>query len=179
MLAAEDVLRTAGLRRFYEYWDGLPKTAHMPDRADFNPAAIHKLMPNVTILEVVSPDFIRARLIGTAIATTLGVDMTGHNYLDYIAEGEREAYLKMLALQFSKPCGRISIMRARRSTGLLGRIEVMSLPMFYARSGNPMLFNYFEAMESTGFDNVEIREVQGFDDVQWLDIGAGVPPPRL
>ena len=98
MPAADDLLHTAGLRLFYEYWDSLPKTAHMPDRADFNPAAIHMLMPNVTILEVTSPDFVRVRLVGTAIAATLGIDMTDHNYLDYIAESERDGYLQMLGL---------------------------------------------------------------------------------
>ncbi|MGV8998045.1 MAG: PAS domain-containing protein [Parvibaculaceae bacterium] len=178
MLAAEDVMHTAGLKRFYDYWNSLPKTAHMPDRQDFNPAAIHTLMPNVTILELVSPNFVLARLIGTAIATTLGVDMTGHNYLDYIADGEREGYLKMLALQFSVPCGRRTFLRGRLSTGVLGRIDVVSLPMFYARSGHPMLLNYFESMERTGIDAAEHREVLGFDDIQWLDIGAGVPPER-
>jgi len=176
MLAAEEVLHTAGLKRFYEYWDSLPKTAHMPDRQDFNPAAIHTLMPNVTMLEIVSPEFVRTRLIGTAVAATIGIDMTDHNYLDYIADDERGHYIELLDLQFSVPCGRRSIIRARRSSGALGRIEVIALPMFYAHNGSRMLLSYFEALDATSFDEVEVRQVQAFEGLRWIDIGAGVPP---
>lgn len=178
MLAAEDILSAVSLRRFYEYWDGLPKRGFVPDRADFNPAAIHKLMPSVTMLEVTAPDFILVRLAGTAIVVTVGVDMTGHNYLDYFTPEDRTTYLSILGTQLAWPCGRRSVIHARKATGVLGRIEVLSLPMYYARTGNPIMLNCFEAMKSTGIDDGSLPEVEGVEDIQWIDIGAGVPPKR-
>lgn len=174
MEIALDILRTAGARRFFEYWDSLPKTGFVPDRKDFNPAAIYPLMPSVSILEIVSRDHVEMRFIGTDLVGRIGMDPTGHNYLDLMKPSARESYLDMLHTQIERPCGRKSIMLSRHVSGLLNRVEAVSLPMTHKVSGHALIISCFEKTETFGIDDGE-REVQAYEDIKWIDIGAGVP----
>lgn len=175
MLLAMELLQSAGARQFMEYWNSLPKAGVLPDRSDFNPTAIYKLMPAITILEIVSPDRVEMRLVGTDLVERMGIDPTGRNYLDSIAPAARLPYLEMLNRQINHPCGRLSILKTREASGILSQVEVLSLPMSHRLSGHPLIISYFGSTESVGFDGDETREVRGFEDVRWIDIGAGVP----
>ncbi|MFZ3035586.1 MAG: PAS domain-containing protein [Parvibaculum sp.] len=169
-----EVLHTAGARQFFGYWDSLPKENFVPDRKDFDPLAIHRLMPFVSILEVVSPDRVEMRLIGTDLVQRMGYDPTGQNYLDSFEPEVRAQYLDILNTQIDHPCGRRSTLRTREKSGILSSVEVLALPMSHARSGHPLLVSCFANTQSIGFNPGE-REVQGLDDIIWIDIGAGVP----
>jgi hypothetical protein len=174
MQAAVDILCTANARRFFAYWDSLPKVDHVPDRADFNPAAIHKLMPIVTLLEIMSPDRVEMRLVGTDLVERMGVDPTGQNYLDTFEPEGRKRYLDLINTQISHPCGRRSMLHTREASGILSTVEVLSLPMTHVRSGHPLIVSCFEPTQAVGFD-AGGRAVRDVDDVVWIDIGAGVP----
>lgn len=169
-----DILHTAGARRFFEYWNSLPKKDFVPDRKDFNPAAIYSLMPSISILEVLSREHMDMRFIGTDLVERIGMDPTGGNYLDLMIPSARETFLDILYTQLSQPCGRHNIMLSRHESGLLNRVEVISLPMTHVASGNPLVISCFEKTESIGVDDGG-REVRGFDHLRWIDIGAGVP----
>lgn len=175
MAPVAEILQSEGARQFFVYWDSLPKTGFVPDRADFNPAAIYRLMPTMTILEIMSPDRIEMRLVGTDLVRRMGTDPTGKNYLDSIAPDARQFYLEMLDRQISHPCGRQTILRTHEATGILARVEALSLPMTHRLSGHPLIVSYFGPTESIGFDGRADREVQNFEDIRWIDIGAGVP----
>ncbi len=170
-----EILQSAGARQFFEYWDSLPKTGFVPDRSDFNPPAIHRLMPSISLLEIVAPDRVELRLVGTDLVERMGTDPTGKNYLDSIAPDARPSYLEMLGHQVNHPCGRQSILRTREASGILSSVEVLSLPMSHRLSGHSLVVSYFGPTESVGFDGNGFREVQSFEDVRWIDIGAGVP----
>ena len=175
MSPVSEILQSAGARQFFEYWNGLPKVGLVPDRSTFNPPAIHRLMPSVTILEVVPPDRVEMRLIGTDLVARMGADPTGKNYLDSIAPAARLPYLEMLNHQVNHPCGRQSVLHTHEASGILSRVEVLSLPMTHRLSGHPLILSYFGPTESVSFDGRDYREVQSFEDVRWIDIGAGVP----
>ena len=132
-------------------------------------------MPSVTLLEVVLPDRVEMRLIGTDLVERMGGDPTGKNYLDYIVPEARSNYLELLCSQINHPCGRRSALQTREASGILSRVEVLTLPMTHNLSGHPLILSYFGPTESVGFDGGTDREVQVFEDIQWIDIGAGVP----
>lgn len=173
MLALPDFLRTASARRFYSYWDGLPKEGLVPDRKDFSPAAIAPLMSAVTILEVVSDDLIVQRLAGTAICRAIGFDPTGGNALDLIAPEVRPRYLSLLRDQTATPCGRWNMLRSRREN-LVERAEVLTLPMRHGLSGHWMILSYFGSIETLAYEHGPY-EFLAYEDTQWIDLGAGVP----
>lgn len=167
-------LRTNGAKRFFNYWDSLPKAGLIPDRKSFNPAAIADLMSVVTIIEIWSRARIDLRLIGTAVAERMGFDPTGRNYLDFIAPEVRETFLRLIDAQISRPCGRVSVIRARSASGLIERSEALALPMFHERSGHYMIVACISPIEKLGYEPGGY-EVLGYEDMGWVDIGAGVP----
>lgn len=169
-----EVLHTAGALQFFDYWNSLPKVNFVPDRKDFDPLKIRRLMPFVSILEIVSPDRVEMRLIGTDLVQRMGYDPTGQNYLDSFEPDSRPEYLKILYTQINHPCGRRSTLQTREKNGILSQVEVLALPMSHMKSGHPLLMSCFARTESVGFDPGE-RKVRGLDDVVWIDIGAGLP----
>lgn len=173
MLAEPDVLQTAGARRFFGYWDSLPKEDFAPSRGDFSPGQIAALMPAITILEVVSDDLILQRLTGTAVCRALGFDPTGTNALDLMQPQIRPDYLKLIKHQISTPCGRWNLIRSRREN-LIERVEVVALPMRHAPTGHWMIISYFATLETLSYDPGPY-EILGYENTSWIDIGAGVP----
>ena len=169
-----EVLQTAGARQFFDYWDRLPKVNFVPDRKDFDPVAIHRLMPFISILEVMLPDRVEMRLIGTDLVQRIGHDPTGQNYLDFFELDARAKYLDIITTQINHPCGRRSTLRTREKNDILSSVEVLALPMSHVRSGHPLLVSCFAKTQSVGFDPGE-WEVQRLEDIVWIDIGAGVP----
>jgi hypothetical protein len=174
MHGAQNFLHTVGARRFFEYWDRLPKTDLLPDRGSFNPGVIADLMPAVTILEVWSRERIDIRLSGTAVCKTMGFDPTGRNGLDLVAPEARDSYLRLIEEQISRPCGRRNVLRSRHASGLIMRTEVVTLPMRHARTGHSMILSFFSALDVVGIGEGGYA-ILSYEETQWLDIGAGVP----
>lgn len=174
MRAMRDRLHTDGARRFFDYWDGLPKDGFIPDRASFNPAAIPELMRAVTMLEIWSRDRIDIRLAGTAVCDAMGFDPTGRNGVDLVATEAREDYLRLIEAQTGHPCGRRNVLRTRHSGGLVTRSEAITLPMSHKLSGHAMILSFFAAIESVGFEAGGYR-ILAHEDTRWVDIGAGTP----
>jgi hypothetical protein len=173
MLAEPDVLQTAGAKRFFSYWDSLPKEGVVPDRSDFSPAPIAALMPAVTLLEIVSDEMILQRLTGTAVCRGMGFDPTGRNALDLIAPAARPGYLDLIRKQISTPCGRWNIIRSRRDN-MIDRAEVLTLPMKHRLSGHWMILAYFGTLAPVSYEPGPY-EILAYENTCWIDIGAGVP----
>lgn len=75
-------MRHPGMRRGYEYWNGLRRDGALPRRADIQPADIKDLLPHVALLDVIdNGERFRYRLVGTSIAHHFGYDFTGR-YMD-------------------------------------------------------------------------------------------------
>ncbi|MCE9651362.1 MAG: PAS domain-containing protein [Parvibaculum sp.] len=174
MHGGREVLLTDSTKRFFDYWNSLPKVDFVPDRSSFSPPAIYDLMPAVTLLEIWSRERIDLRLIGTAVAKGMGIEPTGKNYLDLLAPEAREPYLRLLDAQIAQPCGRRSTLGSRNASGIVARTEVLALPLFHSLSGHHMLVSCFAPMEAVGYEK-GAYEIRTFEDTEWVDIGAGVP----
>lgn len=173
MLAEPEVLQTTGAKRFFSYWNSLPKAGMVPDRSDFSPVGIAPLMPAVTMLELVSDELVLQRLTGTAVCRGMGFDPTGRNALDLIAPAARPAYLDLLHKQTATPCGRWNIIRSRHDN-MVDRAEVLTLPMSHRASGHWMILAYFATLAPVAYDPGPY-EILGYEDTRWIDIGAGTP----
>ncbi|HEY4345192.1 MAG TPA: PAS domain-containing protein [Parvibaculum sp.] len=174
MNARHDGLRTEGARRFFNYWDSLPKKNLVPDRKSFSPERIRDLMRAVTILEIWSRARIDMRLAGTAVCAAMGFDPTGANMLELQAPGTREAYLRLLEEQCNRPCGRRNLLTARHSDGTIVKAEVVTLPMSHEEAGHDMILSYFCSIETVGFGE-HSYQILSREATHWIDIGAGVP----
>ena len=65
-------------RQLYDYWLELAKTRQLPSRADFNPARLPRLLPGISLIDVVKPlENCRIRLAGTRLREIYDREVTG------------------------------------------------------------------------------------------------------
>lgn len=66
----------------------------MPRRADIDPSELTRLLPHLQITELLDDGArVRYRLVGTAIVTAYGEELTG-KYFDEVFEGERLRFVE-------------------------------------------------------------------------------------
>ena len=62
----------------YSYWAGLRRGARLPGRGDVDPAALKRLLPTVSLIDVRrEPLDFRVRLAGTGLYSVYGREITG------------------------------------------------------------------------------------------------------
>ena len=71
-----------GLRALYDYWERSRPGERLPGRQHLDPLDIPDLLPNLLLIDVLSPDDYRYRLVGTALARRVGRDTTGLSIID-------------------------------------------------------------------------------------------------
>lgn len=162
---------------FARYWLSLDAVDLVPGRAHFTPESIPGLLPHLGIHELISPDFIKLRLVGSAIVDDYGREITGHNYLDFVEPNRRAKASRALHLVCEHP----SIMIAHLSSTTVGggalTRESIALPMRNDEGAvNLIYFCSTPARErTTYFDEREELRVATVLDRRFIDIGVGVP----
>jgi hypothetical protein len=167
-----------------EEWDAARSGALVPRRAEIDPAALRPLLPNLFILELLSPDEIRFRLAGTRYCDLVGFDATGMNFIDLAPAEDRRtrAYRNWSAVR--RPCGTYFTVLRKFHTGTREFHYGLLLPVRPARDGGaPQLIGVL--VSSSGRDRVNRAEepVLTMPEIfEFVDIGAGVPasihPPK-
>jgi hypothetical protein len=89
------------LRAMFDYWQSKAAGRRMPDRADIDPAEIPRLLPNITLVEILPDrvDCFRYRLVGTEIVRAFGREMTGRTTDDI-----PDRKMKALAVETFSAC---------------------------------------------------------------------------
>jgi hypothetical protein len=79
-------------RQLFDYWVSLHAGSSMPCRSDLRPAAIARLLPSVTLIDIEKPVAkSRIRLAGTRIVEHYHAEITGRT-LDELGWGEHHGY---------------------------------------------------------------------------------------
>ena len=95
-----------GLRALYEYWERCRPVDGLPGRQHLDPLDIPGLLPNLLLIDVLSSDNFRYRLVGTALSRRVGRDTTGLSIVEAYPDDDWEEihpdYLYVLDKQ--KPC---------------------------------------------------------------------------
>lgn len=86
--SGEPPIRTAKLRRLYDYWAAKRGDRRMPSRRDLDPAEIPDLLPCLILMEVQEEGRLRIRLSGTRIVDLYGADYT-RRFLDELDLGDQ------------------------------------------------------------------------------------------
>jgi hypothetical protein len=82
--------RHDALKTLAAYWQAKKGERRAPARADLDPVEIPALMPHLVLLDVEpAPRRLRFRLVGTAVVTGLGRDLTGR-YIDDLQLSETQ-----------------------------------------------------------------------------------------
>ena len=163
-------------RQLLDAWSALPKRQLVPDRRSFDPMAIARILPVISLLERAGEGEWRFRLIGTALEQRWGRRMTG---LDYFTIASAEA-APVVRREFEgvveQPCASWSIRCVEYDSGRHAGLEALRLPL-RARDGSLSLILSCDG-ELSGRAPREIDRPMTILRVtrqRFIDIGAGVP----
>jgi hypothetical protein len=108
------------LTMFYRYWETQCGSRALPRRSDIDPADIPALLPHLQLIDVIADGRFRFRLVGTAIVTAFGGELTGR----YFDEVMTPARLALAARHYHVVCEtkRPVYVRAAYSTSRNGDI---------------------------------------------------------
>ncbi|MCR9268340.1 MAG: PAS domain-containing protein [Alphaproteobacteria bacterium] len=165
---------------FARYWLSLPARELIPSRADFDPGRIRGLLANLVIHELISPEHLKLRLVGTAVVDDYGQEITGRNYLDFVEEGRRPKASRAIFLICEQPAGMLVKLRSTAASGKVLTRESIAFPM-RDDDGRARLVYFCSnpAVErETFFDDRDALKVMKVLDRRFIDIGAGVPDFR-
>ena len=114
---------------FKEHWFYLRGDEQIPTVSEFLNRPIPVLQPQVTILDIHSPQSITFRLIGTAMADKLGLDATGKNILEFAPKDEGQSLFKIVSQMVRHPCGAEILSTLTATTGRSYRIRSVGFPL--------------------------------------------------
>ncbi|WP_254055028.1 PAS domain-containing protein [Kiloniella sp. EL199] len=179
-------IRNARNRQFYDYWRGLERKENsvLPNRSSFRPEDIPSLLPNIIVYELISRENIQIRLQGTAIDERFGQNLTGRNYLDYVADERRSTASDAFWLMALQPCGVVVVLEHTLSSGRLTAVEAVGFPFnndaptLDGSKPNPLII-----YQSNEIDNIDFQKDRDEERLKlirvvernMIDIGRGEP----
>ncbi|KLN61645.1 hypothetical protein WH96_04720 [Kiloniella spongiae] len=155
----------------------MPRDGVLPLRSSFFPEKVPQLLPNLIIYEMVSENFIRFRLAGTAVRERMGFDPTGKNYLDFVADERKAKASQSFFSVVEQPCGMRVVSNHGMSSGRRMFLEVFMLPLENDMSPNPIVLCQSNEIKPDTDDyigdNARLENVTVMRR-DFMDIGAGI-----
>lgn len=84
------------LIELYAYWLGKQARRRMPSRGDIDPSEISPLLPHIMLIDVLSDERFRIRMVGTALDDATGVNATGRLLNEVMPDGPYAEYVQGL-----------------------------------------------------------------------------------
>lgn len=163
-------------RELLTAWSRLPARDCVPDRADFDPMAIPRILPVVSLLERTGPDDWRFRLVGTEIERRWGRRITGSDFAAIVSPQAAAVMRRELRNIVEWPCGSWCRRAVALQSGRRASIETLRLPL-RAPDGQVTLVLSCSGELSPGplTANDPGQEIHTIVEQRFLDIGAGCP----
>jgi hypothetical protein len=86
-------IRDDRLQQIYDYWRRKTGARGLPSRRDIDPTEIPHLLPHLMLVDVLGNGRYRYRLVGTEVATAMGVNATGRLVHEMLREEQYCAYV--------------------------------------------------------------------------------------
>jgi hypothetical protein len=175
--ADQPLLGVASQTAVFEYWRNLPRPTGIPDASAFNPAAVKRYLPNLTILSLNSPDEISHRLVGTEVRSRIDTNLTGANLLDFVPPETRLQCTRDMHEMGYRPCAWQARHVTRYASGLTSNVLTLYLPLRAPEGQPPRILGMHKSEETSGYEAGDRKTVFGahFDRMVWIDVGFGVP----
>jgi hypothetical protein len=159
----------------WAYWTSLRKEALVPNREAFDPMAIARWLPVVSLLEREGPLTWRIRLVGTEIVRRSG-ELKGRNYVELLVPEQRAREDRRLSVMVLHPCGSHAIRENRRPSSIGYFVRTVALPLWSTDGSRKFVIATNEEISrdrfpvETGLNEIRIERT-------FLDVGAGLPEP--
>ena len=177
-----DEITSPECRAFAEAWQRWRGVELVPRRAAVRIEEISKLLPLVSLVELISPDLARVRLAGTALCEAMGVELSGLNYFEMTEPEDRALRVARTMPLSEHPCASHYMHPLAYQSGRTIPTEGLSLPVLPDdSSAPPQFFAIWCALEDMHLEGttVEPNKVPMAEGFQFVDIGAGIPDPGL
>lgn len=161
-------------KTFIKHWHLLKGDALAPKLSDFLSRPIPILQPNVTILDLVSPEMLKFRLIGTSIAETFGMDATGQNILDFMPSEDGKTMSDIAYQIVAYSCGVEIVADVVTNTGRSMTSGSAGFPL-RRKEGEADCVVWLNWLGEANYYGEPLVSMSGFKRVAWIDAGAGVP----
>ncbi|MEQ8378968.1 PAS domain-containing protein [Parvibaculum sp.] len=170
-------LDVASQSAVFDYWLSLPRPTGIPDASAFNPAAVRRHLPSLTILSLTSPDEISHRLVGTEVTSSLDTNLTGANLLDFVPPETRLQCARDMHEMGYRPCAWQARHVTRYASGLISYVKTLYLPLRAPDGQPPRILGMHRSEQPTGIGDKSDTTIfgAGFDRMIWIDVGFGVP----
>ncbi|MDF1792747.1 MAG: PAS domain-containing protein [Thalassobaculaceae bacterium] len=162
---------------FARYWLSMPTADLIPSRRDFAPERIPGLLANLVIHELVSPEHLKLRLVGTSVVADYGQEITGRNYLDFVEAARRPKASRAIFLICEQPSAMLVQLRSISEGGKLLTRESVAFPM-RDEEGRARLVYFCSSppVERTAYqEDRDALAIMKVLDRRYIDIGGGIP----
>jgi hypothetical protein len=158
-------------------WLQLPREGLVPDRRSFDPMAITRILPVVSIIERQGEAKWHYRLVGSEIERRWGRIITGMDCFDGVSPAAAAVMAREFTSVVEWPCGSRSRRRVELRSGRPLAIETLRLPM----RGNDGTVNQILSCSGELGDTLlassdPTREIIRIVEQEYIDIGGGCPP---
>ncbi len=165
-------------QQFFDYWLEMPRDGLVPNISSFHPEEIFRLLPAITIYELVSPECILIRKGGSAIEYREDYEQKGENYLDKVAPERRTKAAESFFSMYAQPCGMRVIMRHTMAHGTYIILEGLGLPFINDKDGAPLVYIINHDVKDPADEYLPERpdKFKGMILLQrdFIDIGGGI-----
>lgn len=166
--------KTDQCSKFFEHWTSLRvESAQVLWQSVFLDNPHPGFAPHLHIAEFPNGRII-FRLIGTKLAERWGRDKTG----EVVGEGQppkmQQSLCRFSWSAISRPCGFRMNMKFAATTGAQFSVEAIVLPLSIDGGKPNRLVSFSEVVEKLQYGDVS-QIYLGIPDVEWIDVGAGVP----
>jgi hypothetical protein len=165
---------SAAVEKFISYWRSLPRQGLVPDLSTLLNDVQPDLQPFLTVLDVLSPNTVQVRLLGTGLVRLLGRELTKTNSIDIYAPHLRARVGRACTTMVSLPCGQVTERLITTRGGLIMAATSAALPVRVKSDQLGALVAYTATREPVATSDA-MTLVNEILATEWVDIGAGVP----
>jgi hypothetical protein len=174
MMSIEDVNK---FKTFYDYWLELRGGQLVPSKADFDPSKVLNLMSIINIWQIVPPDRVEVRLMGTGVVEHARVEKRGRNLLNSFREDQKDYVFKSLVSVCDEPTTAVANFRRHYTSAQTSDVKAAYFP-FSSANGEVDI-----VMSVNIVNKISVKRISPSDketyieilDISVHDIGNGVP----
>jgi hypothetical protein len=172
--------RSERSRAFESLWRSLPRQSLVPPRRAFDPGKAREFLPHLAIVEKPSRENpgLRFRLVGQSLTETIGLNVTGADYLAFLVPEQRGEALAAAHLICEHPCGIWQLNPIYYANGSSRYIEATIFPLGPGDDELPLMLLCFEFVEHKSVERNPADKAVSVETskiFEFIDIGAGIP----
>ena len=174
------VTRSLSSLEFEAFWRCLPLQGLAPHRREFRPERATRFLKSLILVEAPADAAarLRLRLVGSAIHIRIQRDITGSDYLDFLAPAYHAGAVESGRTMLQQPCGLWQCMDVHYERGFAQSWEITVFPLLADPDGLPLLLAHVEPCATLVTPEPAHGRAMLVDTAShyaFIDVGAGLP----